>query len=307
MNNKSTKEERGSSSTQYEQNPWEETIHPLTEGIGMLRTNLSGSGLSSNEGFALDSLYRNAQSNPFAGRIGLLADDLLAGGKDRTGMAQGAYDEVRASLLPYTTMDTNPYSNEAFVNAVGGMTDDISNRIKSQYAAAGYSPVGAGDFAKTLGEGISRGIAPTWLAASNDLENRKLAAIEGLYGAGNTTTGLLAGLDQTALGNRVQGIDVARSALDAKDAPFLRQIQIEAQRYGIPADRLKDIMGQLTALGQLGGSGTSDTQTFKSSSSTEGWMDTALKGTQALGNIFGSQKESTLTGIKNAFGGGWSW
>jgi hypothetical protein len=102
------------------------------------------------------------------------------------------------------------------------MSDDITNRIKSQYAGAGYSPVSSGDFAKTLGEGISRGIAPTWLQANNDLENRKLGAMNSLYSAGGQTAGLLSGLDQTALGNRATGIGAADAALRRGTSPIRR-------------------------------------------------------------------------------------
>lgn len=302
----SSKEGRSSSSTQYEQNPWENSIHALTEGITQLRTGLSQTGLSSRESSALDSLYNNAsQGNPYAGDIDALAKTLLSGGTDRSGAVQGNYDWLRSALMPYATSETDPYKNAAFTKATGYMSDDIANRIKSQYVGAGYSPVSSGDFSKQMGEGISRGVAPTWLQAHNDMEARKLGAISGIYSAGNTTQGLLHGMDQDRYGRQLQGVTTARDALNARDAPYMRQLEIEMQRRGIPQDRLNQIMSTLIQTGQLGGSGTSNSQGFQSQTSRESWTDSLQKITGSLGNLFGSGGMFGRGSSGGAFSGGW--
>lgn len=215
---------------------------------------IPSASLTPAENNAFATLSSNAESaGRFAPQINSLATDLLGGGTDRTGIAQGAYDRFQGSMTPYTTMDTNPYSNEAFTKFTNFLSGDIMDRIKGQYAGAGYSPVMTGDFSKTVGEGIAKGIAPTWLQASNDLENRKLGAISSRYSGGNTTAGILSGLDQTALGNRQAGVGVAQDALTAQNAPAVQALAIEAQKRGIPLGVLAALAGITTPIAGLGG------------------------------------------------------
>jgi hypothetical protein len=58
---------------------------------------------------AFDALQQNAnKGNPYAAQIGQTANDLLSGGKDRTGMVNTTLDEYRQGLLPYANGSTNP-------------------------------------------------------------------------------------------------------------------------------------------------------------------------------------------------------
>ncbi len=214
--------------------------------------------------------------------INQLAGDMLQGGTDRTGMVQGAYDDYKKSMTPYTTMDTNPYSNEAFTKATGYMSDDIGNRIKSQYAASGYSPTGVGDFGKSMGEGIARGVAPTWLDAYNTNENRKTGAIGDLYGAGNTTAGLLSGMDQTALGNRVAGVGDAQMANSGREEEFRRILEAEAMKRGIPLGNLAALSSLIVPMAQLG---QQTTGTGTSTGNTQGTQQ--MSGAQQFATIAG--------------------
>lgn len=250
-------------------------------------------GLTGTETGALDTLSANAaRGNPYAPGIGGLATDLLAGGtdrsamiKDRTGMVTDNLASYRAALQPFATMDTNintdPTKDPVFAGLLDDMSGNIMDRIKSSYAGAGYSPAGVGTFGADVGEGISRGIAPTLLAAKNNLESRKMeldarkmGAINALYGAGNTSAGLLGNMDQTALAdrlsmdqaalaNRLSGVGVAGSALGAQDQPFMRQLEIEAQRRGIPIKNAAQLASLIVPMAQLGGtqSGTSNSTT----------------------------------------------
>jgi hypothetical protein len=240
--------------------PWARTTPTLDQLINQVNGRVGDVGLSGEEQVALQGLADNARAgNPYAGGIGRLATDLLGGGFDRSPYVTRAYDELHDSLLPYTTASTNPYDNEAFAKTIGFLSNDITDRIRSQYAGAGYSPTGAGDFTKTLGEGIARGVAPAWLQAQNELENRKLGAINSLYGAGNTTAGLLSGFDQAALGNRRAGVDVAQSALAANDAPYARMLEIEAQRRGIPLQNIAGLQNLIVPMARLGGTSNATT------------------------------------------------
>lgn len=249
MGGKSTQTQSQQSTSE----PWKLSQDALGGILGGVERALPSASLTPAEQAAFGQLSSNAtNANQFAPQISSLATDLFGGGVDRTGMVQGAYDTFKGSMTPYTTLDTNPYSNEAFTKATSFMTDDIIDRIKGQYAGAGYSPVTSGDFNKTVGEGVARGIAPTWLQASNDLENRKLGAISGLLSGGNTAAGILSGLDQTKLANRQAGIGVADAATAAQNAPAMTALAIEAQKRGIPLGVLSALAGIATPIGGLG-------------------------------------------------------
>jgi hypothetical protein len=267
------------SSGQSVNQPWAPAIPALTGLLDQIKPQISNTGATGIETQALAGLTQNAQAgNPYAGDISKLATDLLGGGTDRTGYATQAYDDLRGGLLPYTTMDTNPYSNEAFVKATSQMSNDITDRIKSQYAGAGYSPVTSGDFAQSLGRGITAGVAPAWLQAYNDLENRKTGAINTLYQGGNATAGLLSDLDQTALTNRMGGIDASQAALTARDSPFMQQLAVEAMKRGLPLQNIAQLESLIVPMAQLGGTTTTQGQTTQTSQMSPaqqawGWMN----------------------------------
>jgi hypothetical protein len=267
--------------------PWKKTIPALEGIIGQASSQLPNAQLTGAESGAIDSLG-SLGNNPYLSQINSLTSDLFGGGKDRTGMAQQSYDELRGSLTPYTNMDTNPYSNEAFTKATSFMTDDIMNRVKSQYAGAGFSPTGVGDYGKSVGEGVARGIAPTWLQASNDLENRKLGAISGMYGAGNTTAGLLGDMDQNALNNRFSGVGVSQTANAGRDEEFKRILDAEALKRGIPLEALAGISSLMVPMAQLGqqSTGTSFGQGTQTMSPVQQFMGIA----GGLGSMFGGRR-----------------
>jgi hypothetical protein len=259
-------------------NPWENTIPTLNKVIGQTDALAGNTGINANESGAFDALTANAQAgNPYAAGIGGLASDLLGNG-ERTGMVRDAYSTLKGQLSPYATMESNPYQNEAFTKATGYMSDDIMNRIKSQYAGAGYSPTGVGDFGQTVGEGISRGIAPTWLQAFNDMEGRKLGAQGALYDAGNKTAGMLTDMGQ-------QGIGTAQSAMQANDSPYTRLLEVESQRRGLPVQNLRNIQDLIVPMAQLGGTSNVDSTTTQETK-TPMWqqiMGGIMGGTGALG------------------------
>jgi hypothetical protein len=272
--------------------PWEQTRPALDSILNQVTGMTKSLGLTGNENSALGGLEANAmQGNPYAPAIGNLANDLLAGGTDRTGMVQDNLKELRGGLLPYTTLDTNPYSNEAFTKFTDQLSGDALNKVKAQYAAMGYDPSTA-SFGKSVAEGTGRAVAPVWLQAQNDLEGRKLGAISGLYGAGNTTAGMLSNLDQTALGNRQAGVGTAASALQARDAPFQRMLEIEAQRQGLPMQRAAMAENLILPAAQSFGRTETDSESSQSNTTT-----------QSGGNPFQQIFGGALTGLGLLAGG----
>lgn len=275
MGGKSSQENRTQSTTK--QDPWYMQIPALGHITSAVTEQFPNAQVTGNEQNALEGLTANAQAgNPYAPQIGLLANDLLSGGKDRTGMVQSNLDEYRAGLLPYTTQDTNPYSNEAFTKYASQLGTDALNTVKGQYAAAGYDP-SAMSFGKSVAEGVGRAVAPVWAQERNNLEAQKGAALSAMYGAGNTSAGILSGMDQQSFGNRQAGVDVARSALTARDSPFTRMLDIEAQRRGMPLQNIAQLQSLILPMAQLGGTSNTDSfsKTTKQASPLEmaqGWL-----------------------------------
>jgi len=235
--------------------PWS-PLWPALGGItNQIVGNIPNAQITGNEQAALAGLQANANAgNPFAGGINALAANLLAGGGGPgTGMATNAYNTFVGQISPYATMDTNPYTNPAVTGVTNQLTSDILDRIKSAYAGAGISPVGSGDYGYQVGRGVSAGAAPTLLDAYNNMTNQKLGAINALYGAGNTTTGLLSALNQTQLGNQLQGVQTADQALAANNQPFAQALAVEAARRGIPVQALGALSNLVVPMAQLGG------------------------------------------------------
>jgi hypothetical protein len=204
-------------------------------------------------------------------------------------MATNAYNTFVNQISPYATMDTNPYSNPAVTGVTNQLTSDILDRIKSGYAGAGISPVGSGDYGYQVGRGVSAGIAPTLLDAYNNMTNQKLGAINALYGAGNTTTGVLSALNQQQLANQQQGVSTADQALAANNQPFMQALAIEAARRGIPVQALGQLSSLVVPMAQLGG-----TQNVQG---TDVQSKTSPFGINALGDLFKGGTNSPASGI----------
>lgn len=278
------------SSTNSTVTPYEKYQPGLDQIYNQLYGKANEAPLTGAENTAIAGIGQN--SNQFAPQINQLANDLFKGGTDRTGMVQGSYDTLKGSLAPYTTMDTNPYSNEAFTKATNFMTDDIMNRVRSQYAASGYSPTGVGDYGKSVGEGVARGIAPAWAQANNDLENRKLGAIGGLYSAGNTSAGILGGLDQTAIDNRIKGVGASEAASIADESQYRKMLEAEALRRGIPMQNLAQVSSLMVPMAQLGRQVTGTSSSVGNTQNEAGLVDYM--------KLFSGGASSPVSGMANA-------
>jgi hypothetical protein len=282
-------------------NPWEPAIPTANKVIGQIDGLLGNTGMTANETGAFDALTANAKAgNQFQPGMEGLATDLLGNG-ERTGMVRDAYSTLQGQLSPYATMETDPYKNDAFTKAVGYMSDDIMNRVKSQYAGAGYSPTGVGDFGKTVGEGISRGIAPTWLQAQGEMERNKLGAIEGLYNAGGKTAGLL-----TDLASR--GIDVGNAANAAKNQPYSDLLAIEGQRRNLPVQNVGAVENLIVPMAQLGGTSNTNSKTVGETETKtpvgQQILGAAMAGAGLLTGMPGLGMAGGMGGLGSMFGGG---
>lgn len=271
--------------------PWAPAQPLLKDILGQLQPMVGQSGVNPAEAAALAGLRSNAQQpNPYAPRIGMLADDLFTGGTDRTGMVQGAYDDYRTALEPTARGDyVDPTKNTALQGYLTQASDDAANRVNSMFAAAGRDFSGA--HANTFAKGVAGATAPILYDAYNQERGNQLGAIDKLYGAGGATAGMLSGLDQTELGNRATGIGVGAAFQAAQDDPFNRQLAVEQMGRGIPQQGL----GWLASLGiPIAGTGgtNSGTTTATTSDPSAIWRNIIGGGIGGLG----------LLGSTGAFG-----
>lgn len=271
--------------------PYEPAKSGVDELLAQLKAQIPSAGINATESGALDTLTANAQAgNPYAGQIGDLATRLLSGG-DATAQAgniKSALDAYKSQLNPYASGSLIG-NNTALQGQLDTVSNDIMSRVNSMYAGAGRDMSGAN--LNSLSRGIMEGAAPILANQYNQDVQNQLAAAGQLYGAGNTTAGLLSGLTQQDLANRSAGIEASTMAQQAKDSAANQLLNIEQQRRSIPVQNYSNLLGTIAPVAQAFGT---TNQTTTGSQST---------GNQILGGVLGGLG---LAGKLGAFGsGGW--
>lgn len=285
--------------------PWKPTIPALQDIIGQIQGQLGNTTPTQYETEALDQIRANAQQgNPFTGQITSLANDLLSGGPDRSGIVNDAYSRYQQQTSPYTDPGyLDPYNNPAFKSYLDTTANDIADRVNSMFAGAGRDLSGMN--MQTLARGISEGTAPIFANQYNQNVATQRGAQDALFGAGGQVAGLLAGMDQTSLGNRAQGVGAAAEALGAQNYGANQILQAEAARRGLPLGNIGNVSSLLLPIAGLGsqssGTATSTgTQTMSPVQQALGWTQVAsnfgkgvggvMGGVQQLGGIFSDRR-----------------
>lgn len=252
-----TSKQTQTSQQQTTQNPWAPTIPGLTDLTNKVSGQIGNAGLSSRQTGALDAMQSNADAgNPYASRIGILANDMLGGGPDRTGYVTGAHDQFGANLAPTIAGDfLDPNKNPFFSNTTNAISSDVMNRVNGMFAGAGRDLSGAN--LNTLASEITKATAPIYAQTYANERGNQIDAMKSAYGAGGNTAGLLSNLDQTKFDTQREGIGVAGQALDANNYGPMQTMAIEAQRLGIPLEQYAKIAGILGPLGGMGGTSNS--------------------------------------------------
>ncbi len=288
-----------STQTQQQQsqttNPWEPTIPALKTLIGQLNTQTGLTQLTGNETGALDQLMANAQSSgQYTKPLQDIASNVM--GQDRSGYATGAYDAYKQQVDPYLQSDyLDPYKNPAFQNYLQTTTNDIQNRVNGMFAGSGRDMSGAN--LQTLARGITEGTAPIFANQYNQNVATQRGAQDNLYSAGNTTAGVLSGMDQSRL-QTAQG--AADTALAAQNYAPNSILGASAQARALPLSNIGNVASLLTPLAGLGGtsqgtsSGTANSQmTYKQplSQTVGDWTKAAIgfgPGMSSIGSGLGT-------------------
>ncbi len=136
--------------------------------------------------------------------------------------------------------------------------------MNDQFAAAGrdLSPGNS----QALAYGLAQGEAPVIASQYNTNVGNQLAAANTLFNAGNTTASGLTGLSQTALGNQLQGANLAGELPGLLTAPAQAELAAANTAHALPLQNLAQYDRLLTPLAGLGSqsSGTSQGTTTQS-------------------------------------------
>jgi hypothetical protein len=256
-----------SSTTTQSQNsttaPWAPAQPFLNSILDQLNGAANSARPTSAETGALNTLTANAaNASQYAPQMSSLVSNLFGGGgaTAQAGNIQSNLNAYRNVLAPYAN-GTMVGNNPALKAHLDTIASDVGNAVNAQFAGAGRDLSGLNQ--QALARGIAQGEAPVLANQYNQDVQTQLGAANALYGAGNTTSGLLGGLNQQALANQQAGASLAPSALDAQNASANATLQAEAQRRGVPLQALQ-LLAQIgipiAGLGsQTSGSGTSRT------------------------------------------------
>jgi hypothetical protein len=254
-----------SQTSQSQTTPWSAATPALTGLLGGINTLVPSAGLNAAQSGALDQLVSNAQGgNAFAGSIGQAASGLLGGGgaTANNGAITQSLADYRSTLAPYAN-GSMIGNNAALRSQLATAASDATNQVNSQFAAAGRD--GSPANSQALARGIMQAEAPIIASQYNQDVANQLSAANALYGAGNSTYGLLNFNQAQANQNLQSGAGLASTALAAQNYAPNAILGAEAQRFGIPASNLTTLLGAVSpvaqAFGRTNGSGTG-TQTM---------------------------------------------
>lgn len=268
--------------------PWKPAQPALTSILGQLQGLIPNSGITPGMESAFGQLESSAQQgNPFAGQIGGVVGNLLNGGgaTAQASAIQSAFDSFKAQTNPLAS-NTNydPMQTPGLADSLKTMMGDIGTSINGQFAAAGRDLSGMNT--QTLARGLTQGLAPILTQQYNQNVQNQQGAASNLYNAGNTTGGLLAGLNQQGIANQVQGVTSANDALTAQNYGPATMLQLEQLKQGIPMQNL----GLLTQIGvPIAGLGT---QSQGTSTTKQPWSQTFGQIAGGLGSLWKSDRRA---------------
>jgi hypothetical protein len=257
-----------SSSTQNTQqaqttNPWQPTIGPLNNLLGSV-TGLfpqAQPNAAATQGFG--TLASNAANTPnYTPQANAYTQNLIAGGggPNPNDVSQNLAT-YRDQMAPYTNANyLDPTQSPGMQSLLEQIRGDVGNSVNSMFAGAGRDLSGL--HTQNLARGMSQGLAAPLLNQYNQNVAAQQGAMGNLYNAGNTTTGLLSGLNQTSLGNQAQGYNFATTAApQVQDLGANRAISASQAPLQYGANNLGLLEGLLLPIAGMGGQTTGNSST----------------------------------------------
>lgn len=248
-----------SSQTQTSQSsPWSAATPALNGILSGINSLIPQAGASAAAKGAQNTLLSNySAGNPYAPAVGNVATGLLGGGgaNANDGGINANLTTYRGQLTPLVSnTNYNPYTTPGFADALKTSDADITNAINGRWAGAGrdLSPGNAQALARGLAQGNSQAIFGQYNA---NVQNQQNAA-NSLFGAGNTTYGLLNNTQATANANRQAGVGAASAALDANNWGPNGILTTESNAFSLPASQYQTLLGSVLPAAQAFGTST---------------------------------------------------
>src|SRR5260370_4527766 len=246
----------GATSARGATNPWAPAQPFLSGTLAQLQGQLANSSATPPETAAFGGLAGSSgYISQFLPQATDLANTLLAGGnaQAQVPMIGDAYQQYRNELNPYLQASfLDPRSAPGFADALAAANADITNQVNGMFARAGRDLSGLNT--QALARGLSQGEGQLIANQYNANAANQLGAMGSLYGAGNTTAGLLSNLNQQALANRQAGLGVAGTGQSFATMPYEQQLAAAAQARGIPLQTLQTLAQLGVPIAGVGGS-----------------------------------------------------
>jgi hypothetical protein len=214
---------------------------------------------------AINQVISNANGTPnYSAPINAGVSGLLNGGgaQANDSAIKSNLSTLQNGILGQTASGANIGNNPALKAQIDQITTDATNSTNGAWAAAGRD--GSPGNSQALGRGIASGVAPVLAAQYNTDVNNALGAATSLYGAGNTTYGLLNGNQNQANTNFTNGVGAVSAGLNAENAAPTAAINAMAQQFNIPASQLQTLLGMVSPVaaqfGTQNGKSTGESQ-----------------------------------------------
>lgn len=277
---KGTSTQEGQTQGTTTTNPWGPTQQGLQGILGQIQGQMGNTGMNGQEQGAFNQLQSNANGgNLYAGQIGSYASGMLNGG-GMNGFAPGvqsAFDQYSKQIMPWANGSMgDPNTNPALRGMLNTIQSDTSNSINSQFAGAGRDMSGMNQ--QALARGLAQGESPLLMQA----QQQGLQSAGDLYNAGNSTQGILAGLNQQSNQNKGIGVGASGQALDANNWGANQTLGIQNAMRQLPLQNMQQIEQMLTQMASLGGQSTqqgttSGSNTMSGAQQAWGWMNALSK------------------------------
>lgn len=270
MGGKSTTEQSSTNNQTSTTNPWSNSMPFLNGLLSQLNTQLTGTGATGSETDAING-YINASrnGNPYSGLVNNFAQELLSGGGEAGNISQNLADYKRRLGGIADGSMLGPNGNPMLQKYLDVNANDIQSRVNGMFAGSGRDL--SGKNVQSLSRGISEGNAPILAAQYNTDVSNMMNAANSLYGAGNTTSGLLTGL-------KGMGVGLSNDIWDRDMQSKKNVLEAELTRRSIP-------LNSLGLLANLGISAAGLGSTTNSSGSSTGKGSSTMSGAQQFNQI----------------------
>src|SRR5882762_5900507 len=278
----------GGTSSQEQQSqtvsqPWQPAQGGLLNLINQIQGQAGNTGINPTEQNAFGQLQSNAQGGyPYAGQLNSYVANLLGGGgaNAQAGNVSGNLANYQNTLQPWASGAMgDPANNPALAQLLQTIRSDTTGAINQQFAGAGRDLSGMNQ--QAIARGLAQGEAPALLNA----QQMGLSAAGSLYGAGNTTAGILSGLNQQGLANQGVGTAGIDQLLAAQNYTPQQTLAIQQAMRNLPIQNIGSLAQLLVPIAGLGG------QTNSNASGSQ-----TMSGAQQFGLLAG--------GLGSLFGGG---